>query len=204
MTTHCYDEICLRAQAGDAAAMDRIIRIMVKITSKYLSNLPIRFRAGYEIRDLIQTAMIGVLEGIRKYDPSVGVPAKSWLLMIAQRKINTELRDQNRGKRRINLFAVSLSAEIDRESDEPRTLQDFIEDSRVNVQAEVDGAITAVELLEKLKPQLTVLEASILQLLYVGYSGPAITEKLGVNYKSIDNAQQRIRRKARKLLGGVS
>jgi RNA polymerase sporulation-specific sigma factor len=204
MATHCYDEICLRAQAGDAAAMDRIIRIMVKITSKYLSNLPIRFRAGYEIRDLIQTAMIGVLEGIRKYDPSVGVPAKSWLLMIAQRKINTELRDQNRGKRRINLFAVSLSAEIDRESDEPRTLQDFIEDSRVNVQAEVDGAITAVELLEKLKPQLTVLEASILQLLYVGYSGPAITEKLGVNYKSIDNAQQRIRRKARKLLGGVS
>jgi len=183
--------------------MESMLKIMAKITSKYLRNKPIRFRAGYEVRDLIQSALIGVLEGIRKFDPAEGVPAKAWLMMVAERKIRTDLRDQNRDKRRINLFATSLSVPVGIFADDDQTLEDIL-CSDVNVSDQVVGELTEAEMLYKLKLLLTAFEYRVLQLLYLGYSGPEIVQKLEIRYKAFDNAQQRIRKKARKLFGGTS
>jgi len=199
---HLYDDLCLQAKAGDNDAMERMLKIMFKIVGKYLSGLPMRFRIGYEIKDLAQTSMIGILEGIKKFDPSIGVPAESWLLKVAQRKINTELKNQNREKRKGDFTALSLSLMMERNSSEPRTLEEMIVD-KADIEAEVVDELTASEIYSALSACLTPMELRVLQLQYAGYSGPAIAEKMGIRYKAFDNAQQRTRKKARKLLGGT-
>lgn len=85
-------ELLARAQAGDAAARDRLINCNLKL----VFNLVRRFQnRGYELEDLFQIGCIGLMKAIDKFDLSYDVRFSTYAVPMIVGEIRRHLRDDN-------------------------------------------------------------------------------------------------------------
>ena len=144
------------------------------------------FLAGGDDEDLLQEGMLGLLDAIRSYAPDSGVPFEAFASLCIRRSLISAVRAATARKHAPLNEALPLE--------------------RADVQLEDPEAVLLdregfQSMLEALRSRLSPMERMILPLYLDGFSCREIAAKTGKPPKSVDNAVQRIRRKAAILFG---
>ena len=157
---------------------------------------------GGENEDLIQEGMIGLIKAVRDFDESQGASFFSFAELCVSRQMYTAIEASKRKKHLPLNSYVSLYEESETEGEGKRlALIDTIEpEQENNPEALYFGKEYTEALIENLKENLSTLENHVLYLHLMGTDYKTIAELLDKSPKAIDNALQRIKNKAEKML----
>ena len=184
---------------GNQEIMDYL---MVKYKSMVRKKARAMYLLGGENEDLIQEGMIGLIKAVRDFDVTQKTSFSSFAELCVSRQMYSAIEASNRKKHLPLNSYVSLYA--DREQvGEGRSLPliDTIESSKENdPEVLYFGKEYTEAFAEQLKELLSPLENHVLYLHLMGTDYRTIAELLGKSPKSVDNALQRIKTKAQKIL----
>lgn len=193
------EQLIDRFRSGDTEVMDYL---MVKYKYMVRQKARAMYLMGGETEDLIQEGMIGLIKAVRDYDDSQGSTFSSFAELCVSRQMYTAIEASKR-KKHIPLNSyVSLYEESEYPEDgKSLPLIDMIEPEVENdPETLYFGKEYTEEFGEQLKQNLSTLENNVLYLHLMGTDYKKIAELLDKSPKTIDNALQRIRAKAGKLL----
>lgn len=154
---------------------------------------------GAEREDTIQEGMIGLYKAIKSFDGSKDISFKTFANLCIERQLITAIKTSNRQKHLpLNSYLSLNTAAYDNDGDElidkfdSKTIEDpldtIMKKEYIN---EVENAIDK---------SLSKFEKQVLNRYIQGESYLIIAQKLNAPVKSVDNAIQRIRKKAIKNL----
>ena len=188
-TSETSEELCARAQEGDRAAEEILAERCSQLVKSCARPF---FLAGADSEDLIQEGMFGLLKAIRSYDASHDVPFEAYARVCIMSRIYSAVRSASADKHKPLNNSESISQ------------KPLIDDSR-EFSASLSGSDPAMllihmeeqqERLHLLERCLSSFEKKVLALFLEGRSYSDMAEELQKPMKSVDNAIQRIRRKA--------
>ena len=188
-------------RTGNSEIMDFI---MVKYKSMVRRKARAMFLLGGENEDLIQEGMIGLIKAVRDYDEKQGTSFSSFAELCVSRQMYSAIEASKRKKHLplnsyISLCVLSSEEKGGEEGGVP--LIDTIEPEQENdPEALYFGKEYTEAFIEQLKEKLSTFEDHVLYLHLMGTDYKTIAELLEKSPKSIDNALQRIRGKAEKML----
>ena len=189
------EELAEIAKNGDKDALEYLLNrykdlVEIKV-NKY-------FIIGAEKEDIIQEGLIGLYKAIKSFDVSKESSFRSFANLCIERQLITAIKTSNRQKHMPLNSSISLNANAyDEESD-----SELLEKLDMQVLEDPLETITKKEYYKnienKIDQNLSVFEKQVLTRYARGESYVNIAEKLSAPVKSIDNAIQRIRKKASK------
>lgn len=193
------EQLMEKLRAGDRDIMDYI---MVKYKSMVRKKARAMYLLGGENEDLIQEGMIGLIKAVRDYDESQGASFSSFAELCVSRQMYSAIEASKRKKHLPLNTYVSLYEESEVEKDgRTMPLIDTIEPEQENdPEALYFGKEYTEAFVEQLKENLSALENHVLYLHLMSTDYRKIAELLDKSPKSIDNALQRIKNKAEKML----
>ena len=184
---------------GNQEIMDYL---MVKYKSMVRKKARAMYLLGGENEDLIQEGMIGLIKAVRDFDETQKTSFSSFAELCVSRQMYSAIEASNRKKHLPLNSYVSLYEDSEQEG-EGRSLPliDTIESSKENdPEVLYFGKEYTEAVAEQLKELLSPLENHVLYLHLMGTDYRTIAELLGKSPKSVDNALQRIKTKAQKIL----
>lgn len=194
------EQLIVKLRGGETEIMDFI---MVKYKSMVRKKARAMYLLGGENEDLIQEGMIGLIKAVRDFDESQGASFASFAELCVSRQMYTAIEASKRKKHLPLNSYISLYEESESEGEGKKlALIDTIEPEKENdPEALYFGREYTEALIEGLKENLSPLENHVLYLHLMGTDYRTIAELLDKSPKAIDNALQRIKNKAEKLLG---
>ena len=183
------ETLCGLAAAGDnnaeeclAARYSRLVRACAR---PY-------FLAGGDSEDLLQEGMIGLLSAIRGFDPGREASFQTYAEVCIRNRLLSAVRTAGREKHDPLNSSVSLEIPLYDDIPQPYPGQPLAESPEEMLigREEWKGRLTA------LRAMLSGFERTVLGLYLDGLSYAEIAAQTGKPLKSVDNAVQRIRRKA--------
>ena len=172
-------------RSGNARATDALI-------TKYKNLVRLRagayFIVGSEKDDIIQEGMIGLLKSIRDFNPASGIPFKAFAEICINRQMISAVKAGARKKHLPLNSSMPLGSQPSSERNGPDPEQMLISREHRHY------------ISEHLTSTLSAMELRVLKLHLQGLSYAEIAEYINRNIKSVDNAMQRVRRKAEKFL----
>ena len=184
---------------GNQEIMDYL---MVKYKSMVRKKARAMYLLGGENEDLIQEGMIGLIKSVRDFDVTQKTSFSSFAELCVSRQMYSAIEASNR-KKHLPLNSYVSLYEDSEEVGEGRSLPliDTIESSKENdPEVLYFGKEYTEAFAEQLKELLSPLENHVLYLHLMGTDYRTIAELLGKSPKSVDNALQRIKTKAQKIL----
>ena len=184
---------------GNQEIMDYL---MVKYKSMVRKKARAMYLLGGENEDLIQEGMIGLIKAVRDFDVTQKTSFSSFAELCVSRQMYSAIEASNR-KKHLPLTSYVSLYEDSEEVGEGRSLPliDTIESSKENdPEVLYFGKEYTEAFAEQLKELLSPLENHVLYLHLMGTDYRTIAELLGKSPKSVDNALQRIKTKAQKIL----
>lgn len=171
------EQLCARA----GSSPDALECLIERCSSLVRACARPYFLVGGDSEDLTQEGMVGLLSAIAAYDPARGVPFRVFAATCIRSRIVGAVRAALSGRNRPLNDAVRLE---DDRLPLPGPEEDFLRREETEV------------FLSSLTRSLSALERQILPLYLEGHSYREIAAALGKSEKSVDNAVQRIRKKA--------
>lgn len=183
---------------GDKYALEYLISrykelVNIKVSKYYI--------IGAERDDIVQEGLIGLFKAIKCYKPDQHNSFKSFANMCVERQLITAIKTSNRQKHMpLNSYLSLNMSAYDEENDDTEVMEVFdsslIEDpldtiTKKEYYTDVEKAIDKA---------LSDFEKQVLGRYINGESYIEIAQKLDTPVKSVDNAIQRIRKKAIKRL----
>ncbi len=192
------EELIQIIKAGDKEALDFLMTKYKEIVNMKVSKY---FLIGAEKEDIIQEGLIGLFKAVQSYNPEKQNSFKTFANMCIERQLITAIKSSNRQKHiPLNSYLSLNTAAY--EEDEDTTLFDTFNAHQTEDPLET---ITKKEYYkdveEAINESLSDFEKQVLNRYMQGESYIQIAEKLDTPVKSIDNAIQRIRKKAIKKIG---
>ena len=184
---------------GNQEIMDYL---MVKYKSMVRKKARAMYLLGGENEDLIQEGMIGLIKAVRDFDVTQKTSFSSFAELCVSRQMYSAIEASNR-KKHLPLNSYVSLYEDSEQVGEGRSLPliDTIESSKENdPEVLYFGKEYTDAFAEQLKELLSPLENHVLYLHLMGTDYRTIAELLGKSPKSVDNALQRIKTKAQKIL----
>ena len=184
---------------GNQEIMDYL---MVKYKSMVRKKARAMYLLGGENEDLIQEGMIGLIKAVRDFDVTQKTSFSSFAELCVSRQMYSAIEASNR-KKHLPLNSYVSLYEDSEQVGEGRSLPliDTIESSKENdPEVLYFGKEYTEACAEQLKEFLSPLENHVLYLHLMGTDYRTIAELLGKSPKSVDNALQRIKTKAQKIL----
>ena len=184
---------------GNQEIMDYL---MVKYKSMVRKKARAMYLLGGENEDLIQEGMIGLIKAVRDFDVTQKTSFSSFAELCVSRQMYSAIEASNR-KKHLPLNSYVSLYEDSEQVGEGRSLPliDTIESSKENdPEVLYFGKEYTEAFAEQLKELLSPLENHVLYLHLIGTDYRTIAELLGKSPKSVDNALQRIKTKAQKIL----
>ena len=184
---------------GNQEIMDYL---MVKYKSMVRKKARAMYLLGGENEDLIQEGMIGLIKAVRDFDVTQKTSFSSFAELCVYRQMYSAIEASNR-KKHLPLNSYVSLYEDSEQVGEGRSLPliDTIESSKENdPEVLYFGKEYTEAFAEQLKELLSPLENHVLYLHLMGTDYRTIAELLGKSPKSVDNALQRIKTKAQKIL----
>jgi len=185
--------LVLRARNGDDAALDVLIRRYTGFVRLKASSY---FLAGGESDDLIQEGLVGLYKAVRDFRVDKETSFRSFAELCITRQIITAIKAATRFKHQPLNGYVSFSQTPAGPEDSDCTLGDALPGPGVD-----DPAVCVISteelqsLVFALGTGLSPLESDALRLYMEGLSYEEMSEELGCDTKTIDNALQRVKRK---------
>ncbi len=170
------EELVEKAKVGDENATAELIVRFSPMVNSIACDLSERF----EVEDLAQEGMFGLLSAIYGYDNSKGAKFSTFASVCVRNRIMNAIKSLSRQ----NSFTVDV-------------LSDVIPDFSSDPQDIWSNREQSNNLADEFREKLSDFELEVLKLYLGGFSYNSISQKLGCTAKSIDNALQRIRRKLR-------
>ena len=156
------------------------------------------FLIGGENDDLIQEGLIGLFKAVRDYRTDKQTTFRSFVELCVQRQIISAIKTSARQKHSpLNTYVSFSHTRAGANNDQEMSLDDVLpSDPAVDP---VNQAISSEELralVGFLRDVLSELESGVLTMYLEGRSYEEIADVLGCTPKTVDNALQRVKRKA--------
>lgn len=182
------DALARAAQSGDEPALRTLVARYLPVARRAGRRW---FLAGGDRDDVEQEALIGLCEAVRDWDPEQGTSFRSFAELCVARQVLTAVRGATRHKHLPLNRSVPLTRAPDDVVDLRPALAAVADPAEAVVaQVGVDDALAA------LSARLSPLERQVLALCLDLRSYGEIGARLGCPAKAVDNALQRIKRKA--------
>ena len=197
LTNKTDNELVASAKNGDEEALECLFDKYKELVNMKVSKY---FIIGAEKEDIVQEGMIGLYKAIKNYEDDKQNSFKSFANLCIERQLITAIKTSNRQKHIPLNSSVSLSTPI-YDNDEDISLMELFNSK---VSEDPLDTITKREYYKiigsKIDENLSDFEKKVLSRFAAGDSYVKIAEKLDAPVKSIDNAIQRIRKKASKSI----
>lgn len=180
-------------KSGDKSALEFIIDKYKELVNMKVSKF---FMVGAEKEDIIQEGLIGLFKAVKSYNPEKQNSFKTFANLCIERQLITAIKTSNRQKHIPLNSYLSLNTAAYEDDEESNLLEVFnahkIEDPLETItKQEYYKSVEAT-----IDKSLSDFEKQVLDYYIQGESYMQIAEKLDTPVKSIDNAIQRIRKKA--------
>ena len=181
------DALARAAQGGDDLALRTLVARYLPVARRAGRRW---FLAGGDRDDVEQEALIGLCEAVRDYDPEQGTSFRSFAELCVSRQVLTAVRGATRHKHLPLNRSVPLTPVPDDVVDLRPALAVADPADAVVARVGIDDALA------QLSARLSPLEREVLALCLERRSYGEIGRRLGRPPKAVDNAVQRIKRKA--------
>ena len=193
------EELCSLAADGSRDAEEELVTRYYSMVRSCARPL---FLLGGDSEDLIQEGMLGLLQAIRRFDRTKEASFHTFAEVCIRNRIFSVLRAAQRDKHSPLNQSVPLDTPFFDSSSYSSGVHDI---SNMDPEILVINRDRIAYLLESTCKQLSEFEAKILGLYLDGLSCQEIAKTVGKSPKSVDNAVQRVRRKAaRQLTSGAN
>ena len=180
-------------KSGDKNALEYLINKYKELVNMKVGKY---FMVGSEKEDIVQEGLIGLYKAIKSYSPDKQNSFKTFANMCIERQLITAIKSSNRQKHQPLNSYLSLNASA-YENDEETSIIDTYDAHQIEDPLET---ITKQEYYKSVETaidkSLSNFEKQVLNRYMQGESYIQIAEKLDTPVKSVDNAIQRIRKKA--------
>lgn len=187
-----------KIRLGDVEAQDFLLEKYRNVVTMKSNRF---FLIGAENDDMIQEGMIGLFKAIQSFDlDKKNISFKTFANLCIERQLITAIKTSNRQKHipLNSYFSLNISAYDENEDTE---VIDILDANTVEDPLETITKREYREFLEnKIEQNLSSFEKKVLDRYIQGESYVDIANKLDSPVKAIDNAIQRIRKKATKCL----
>lgn len=187
------EEILTEIKAGNKEALEYLMEKYKDMVNAKVSKY---FIVGAEREDIIQEGLIGLFKAIKNFDSKKQNSFKSFANLCIERQLITAIKTSNRQKHIPLNSSLSLNNTIYSENDDTS----FLDILDTNLIEDPLDTITKKEYYKfvegKIDKELSSFEKKVLYRYVQGESYVDIAGKLDTPVKSIDNAIQRIRKKA--------
>ena len=191
------EEIIKLIKLGDKNALNYLLEKYNDIVNMKANKF---FIIGAEKEDMVQEGMIGLYKAIKSFDTEKQNSFKSFANMCIERQLITAIKTSNRQKHIPLNSSFSLNTSAYNENDET-SIMEILDTKLVEDPLET---ITKKEYFadveSKIDKNLSDFERQVLNFYIQGDSYINIANKLASPVKAIDNAIQRIRKKAIKCI----
>ncbi len=189
------EELAEIAKNGDKDALEYLLKRYKDLVDMKVSKY---FIIGAEREDIVQEGMIGLYKAVKSFNSERESSFRSFANMCIERQLITAIKTSNRQKHIPLNSSISLNANAyDDESD-----TELLEKLDMQVLEDPLDTITKKEYYKTIETRidenLSDFEKQVLTRYARGESYVNIAKKLEAPVKSVDNAIQRIRKKANK------
>ena len=185
-------------KSGDKLALEFLIEKYKKVVNLKVSKF---FMVGAEKDDIVQEGLIGLFKAIKSYNPEKQNSFKTFAGLCIERQLITAIKTQNRQKHLPLNSYLSLNT-VAYEEDEESNLLEVFDAHKIEDPLETITKREYYKAIEKaIDSSLSGFEKQVLNCYMEGASYVQIAKRLDIPVKSVDNAIQRIRKKAIKNMG---
>ena len=192
------DEVLIKlVHSGDKNALDFLIGKYNDIVSMKANKF---FIIGAEKEDMVQEGMIGLYKAIKSFDVEKQNSFKTFANLCIERQLITAIKTSNRQKHIPLNSSFSLNTSAYDENDET-SIMEILDTKLVEDPLETITKKEYFEAVEsRIDKNLSTFEKKVLDFYVQGESYVNIATKLDAQVKAVDNAIQRIRKKAIKCI----
>lgn len=188
------EEIISQIKKGDQQALTFLLEKYKDLVNSKVSKY---FIIGAEKEDIVQEGMIGLYKAIKGFDVCKQNSFKTFANICVERQLITAIKTSNRQKHMpLNSYLSLNSSVYDNDGDNTELIETF----EVNTIEDPLDTIMKKEYFNEIQStmhkSLSKFEEKVLDRYIQGESYEVIARKLETPVKSIDNAIQRIRKKA--------
>ena len=181
-------------QSGDDVALNYMMNKYNDLVNMKASKF---FMAGAEKDDIIQEGMIGLYKAIRDFDNYKQNTFKTFANICVERQLITAIKSSNRQKHMpLNSYLSLNMSAYENDDDCAELMETFKSDTIEDPLETIMKREYFDEIQNTMHKSLSKFEESVLDRYMQGDSYEVIAKKLDTPIKSVDNAIQRIRKKA--------
>lgn len=189
------EELTEIAKNGDKEALEYLLKKYKELVDMKVGKF---FIIGAEREDIVQEGMIGLYKAVKSYNHEKESSFKSFANMCIERQLITAIKTSNRQKHIPLNSSISLNANAYDDNNN----EELLDKLDMQVLEDPLDTITKKEYYKtietKIDEHLSDFEKKVLRRYARGESYVSIAERLAAPVKSVDNAIQRIRKKANK------
>ena len=189
------EQIVLEVQKGDKQAISYLMNKYKELVNIKVSKY---FMVGAEREDMVQEGLIGLFKAIKMFKKDKNNSFKSFANMCIERQLITAIKSSTRQKHMpLNSYLSLNASAYDNEEENGIELINTLDNKMVEDPLETVMKKEYYEQIESsIEKSLSTFEKQVLDGYVKGYSYVTIAKKLDSPVKSVDNAIQRIRKKA--------
>ena len=188
------EQIISQIKEGDEQALSFLLDKYKDLVNMKVGKY---FIIGAEREDMIQEGMIGLYKAVQNFEGDKQSSFKSFANMCIERQMITAIKTSNRQKHMPLNGYLSLNSSAGEEEDDGKDLMEIFNANLIEDPLET---ITKKEYYKNIEntidKSLSEFEKQVLKRFINGESYEQIATKLDTQAKSVDNAIQRIRKKA--------
>ncbi len=189
------EQIVLEVQKGDKQALSYLMNKYKELVNIKVSKY---FMVGAERDDIVQEGLIGLFKAIKMFKKDKNNSFKSFANMCIERQLITAIKSSTRQKHMpLNSYLSLNASAYDNEEENGIELINTLDNKMVEDPLETVMKKEYYEQIESsIEKSLSTFEKQVLDGYVKGYSYVTIAKQLDSPVKSVDNAIQRIRKKA--------
>ena len=197
------EEIITQIKNGDEKALTYLLDKYKELVNMKVGKY---FLIGAEKEDIVQEGMIGLYKAIKNFDKHKRNTFKTFANMCIERQLITAIKTSNRQKHMpLNSYLSLNTAAYDNDDENSVELIDtFNSDTTEDPLETIMKKEYYEQIQNSIEKSLSKFEKQVLDRFIKGESYNVIAQRLNSPIKSVDNAIQRIRKKAIKNLFGAS
>ncbi len=188
------EQIISQIKEGDEQALSFLLDKYKDLVNSKVGKY---FIIGAEKDDIIQEGMIGLYKAIRDFDTYKQNTFKTFANICVERQLITAIKSSNRQKHiPLNSYLSLNMSAYENDEDSTELIETFKSDTIEDPLETIMKREYFNEIQNTMHKSLSKFEESVLDRYMQGESYEVIAKKLDTPIKSVDNAIQRIRKKA--------